>query len=90
VQLGHCGKPVRLVQALVRSVVMSVWLFVVMWSPLGWFRKDRRHVQDMLACTSVIYAWNARSFQLQEEQVSEAEKLGPEFSTFDLMSGMYE
>jgi uncharacterized RDD family membrane protein YckC len=80
------GQPIKVAQAVIRAMVMSTWLPVILWSPIGWYRNDRRHVQDFFACTAVIYAWDARSYQLHEAHISEAERLGPEFSTFDIMS----
>lgn len=71
------GKRLPVQQALLRSLATSIPVIVVMLSWLGLLRKDRRQVQDLICCTTVVYAWDTRQFQLRERGCTEAEQMEP-------------
>lgn len=77
------GRPLHATQALLRAMVTSLVIVVALASPLGWIRRDRRQLHDLLACTTVIYAWDVRSFRLREADLTAVERLEPTYGSFD-------
>ncbi|MFU8797977.1 MAG: RDD family protein [Gammaproteobacteria bacterium] len=75
----HRGNPVRLYQAFWRACLVSFTIVLVCLAWFGVIRKDRRQLHDLLAHTTVIYAWDARHLKRQQDHLTDAEKLGPEF-----------
>jgi len=60
------GSPIRPRDAIIRVLVTPlsfVLLFVGYWLVL--FRRDRRALQDLIAGTAVVYAWDARAARLR-------------------------
>lgn len=77
------GRPLHATQALVRAMVTSLVFLVAVVSPLAWIRRDRRQLHDLLACTTVIYAWDVRSFRLREADLTPIERLEPTYGSFE-------
>lgn len=77
------GRPLHATQALLRAMVTSLVIFVVLATPLAWIRRDRRQLHDLLACTTVIYAWDVRSFRLREADLTPVERLEPAYGSFE-------
>lgn len=77
------GRPLHATQALLRAMITSLVIVVVFATPLGWIRRDRRQLHDLLACTTVIYAWDVRSFRLREADLTPVERLEPTYGSFE-------
>jgi len=61
--LTSSGKRISLFQAFIRGLFTSLYPLLVVMSLLGLVRLDRRSFLDFLACTTVVYYWDARSFE---------------------------
>jgi uncharacterized RDD family membrane protein YckC len=68
------GKPITILQALFRSILLAPVPLVVVSGWLAICRSDRRTIHDVVGCTSVIYNWDARSFQIREACVTDAQR----------------
>jgi hypothetical protein len=77
------GRPLHATQALFRAMITSLVIVVALATPLGWVRRDRRQLHDLLACTTVIYAWDVRSFRLREADLTPVERLEPTYGSFE-------
>ncbi len=64
--VGKDGDPITTWQAIVRVIVTPfsfALFFLGFW--LALFRRDRRALQDLIAGTAVVYAWDARAARLR-------------------------
>lgn len=59
----------------------ALWVVIFCWPVTIWigiFRRDGRMPHDILACTGVIYKWNARMASIREKTKERAEATGTE------------
>jgi len=75
------GKSVTGAQTLPRAMITSLMPLLIILSLLGLLRRDRRQGQDVVACTTVIYAWDASRFRSNEKYLSDAERLEPVYDS---------
>lgn len=61
-------------QALPRSLLTAFLLPVLFFAMVGLIREDRRGFHDILCCTTVIYAWDAKNFRRRQANMTDSEK----------------
>lgn len=79
--VGSHGKQLTVYQAFARAVLAALFVLLVAFSLLGLFRRDRRGFQDLLVCTTVVYAWDAERFKMHEEIMPATDRLQPVYAT---------
>lgn len=72
--VNHHGRMQKCRGGFLRSILKSL-PFVVVGSLVSLFRIDRRGLIDLLASSTVIYAWDAEGYRIREQFLDEGEKL---------------
>jgi len=68
------GKPIGVIQAFWREFMAPISSITIVGVLIGWVRRDGRALHDLLACTGVIYSWDARMAQIRVEALPDLER----------------
>jgi len=70
------GKPVSAWRAALRTLVLPLSItFLPILGIIGFVRRDGRMLHDVVACTGIIYMWDARMACLREEKLPTVENV---------------
>lgn len=68
------GSQVGTLPALLRTLLTPLSATIIVGVLLGWFRRDGRQLHDLLACTGVIFRWDAKMARLRQRAMSENDR----------------
>ncbi|CAB9529168.1 expressed unknown protein [Seminavis robusta] len=77
---------ITIYQAILRSFLTNMLSFIVIWlgTIFSLVREDRRGLADLLCGTTVIYAWDAKSYSMAADEMSREDLFGGlDFASMD-------
>ncbi|CAB9511169.1 expressed unknown protein [Seminavis robusta] len=81
-KIGH----VTIYQAILRSFLTNILTFFFVWiaTIFSLIREDRRGLADLLCGTTIIYAWDAKSYRMATDEMSREDQFGGlDFASMD-------
>lgn len=76
---GADGDSVKPMQVAIRTPLVPLSIASMVGILVGFVRKDRRALPDLVAGTTMVYSWNATAADLRDRELTDMERIKPMF-----------